>query len=73
MKPCKFDSFFSLQIEKQFDQDEASGIAIACYLAKVGANLQYHNHKGKTPFDVLDNPKVTHLLLHFSERQEKPT
>ena len=54
----------------QFEQDKANGIAVACYLAKVGADLDYHNHEGKTPFDVADNPQVTDLLMHFRDRQE---
>ena len=54
----------------QFEQDKVSGIAIACYLAKAGANLTYCNHKGQTPFDIIEDPNLKDLLWQFGGKRE---
>ena len=52
----------------QFEQDKGSGIAIACYLAKAGASLTHRNQKGKTPFDIIEDPNLKDLLWQFSRK-----
>ncbi|XP_048096428.1 E3 ubiquitin-protein ligase MIB2 isoform X4 [Alosa alosa] len=44
------------------------GTAIACFLAQEGADINYANHKGKSPFDLLTNSTLQQLIKSFSEK-----
>ncbi|XP_028849446.1 E3 ubiquitin-protein ligase MIB2 isoform X2 [Denticeps clupeoides] len=44
------------------------GAAIACFLAQEGADINYANHKGKSPLDLLTNHTVLQLIKSFSEK-----
>uniref|UniRef100_A0A674DZ37 E3 ubiquitin-protein ligase MIB2 n=1 Tax=Salmo trutta TaxID=8032 RepID=A0A674DZ37_SALTR len=45
------------------------GAAIACFLAQEGANINYANHKGKSPLDLVADTAVLQLIKSFSEKQ----
>lgn len=51
----------SLGMEKNY------GLAIACYLAQEGADLNHKNRKGKTPLELIQNSAVIDLLQHYAE------
>ncbi|XP_013397887.1 E3 ubiquitin-protein ligase MIB2 isoform X2 [Lingula anatina] len=48
------------------EDDTNTGTAIACYLAQQGASLTNKNAQGKTPLDVITDPKVQEQLKQFA-------
>ncbi|XP_061113843.1 E3 ubiquitin-protein ligase MIB2 isoform X3 [Conger conger] len=44
------------------------GAAIACFLAQEGADINYANHKGKSPLDLVTDSTVGQLIKNFSEK-----
>ncbi|KAM4610555.1 E3 ubiquitin-protein ligase MIB2 isoform 1-T1 [Polymixia lowei] len=44
------------------------GAAIACFLAQEGADINYANHKGKSPLDLVADSAVLQLIKSFSEK-----
>ncbi|KAG5838753.1 hypothetical protein ANANG_G00226910 [Anguilla anguilla] len=44
------------------------GAAIACFLAQEGADINYANHKGKSPLDLVTDSAVMQLIKNFSEK-----
>ncbi|XP_030641535.1 E3 ubiquitin-protein ligase MIB2 isoform X2 [Chanos chanos] len=44
------------------------GTAIACFLAQEGADINYANHKGKSPLDLVTDSTVLQLIRSFSEK-----
>ncbi|XP_046895787.1 E3 ubiquitin-protein ligase MIB2 [Hypomesus transpacificus] len=44
------------------------GAAIACFLAQEGADINYANHKGKSPLDLVADSAVLQLIKNFSEK-----
>ncbi|XP_034151668.1 E3 ubiquitin-protein ligase MIB2 isoform X6 [Esox lucius] len=44
------------------------GAAIACFLAQEGADINYTNHKGKNPLDLVADTAVLQLIKTFSEK-----
>ena len=63
---------FLLQIKIQFEQPKASGIAIACYLAQEGANLDLRNKAGKTALELCEDPNIKDLIWQFKRKGEQP-
>uniref|UniRef100_A0A8C7UM51 E3 ubiquitin-protein ligase MIB2 n=1 Tax=Oncorhynchus mykiss TaxID=8022 RepID=A0A8C7UM51_ONCMY len=47
------------------------GAAIACFLAQEGANINYANHKGKSPLDLVADTAVLQLIKSFSEKLQR--
>uniref|UniRef100_A0A4W5MB67 RING-type E3 ubiquitin transferase n=1 Tax=Hucho hucho TaxID=62062 RepID=A0A4W5MB67_9TELE len=45
------------------------GAAIACFLAQEGADINYANHKGKSPLDLVADTALLQLIKSFSEKQ----
>ncbi|CAG01730.1 unnamed protein product, partial [Tetraodon nigroviridis] len=48
------------------------GAAIACFLAQEGADINYANHKGKSPLDLVADGGTLQLLKSFSEKHRYP-
>ncbi|XP_059188569.1 E3 ubiquitin-protein ligase MIB2 isoform X1 [Centropristis striata] len=44
------------------------GAAIACFLAQEGADINYANHKGKSPLDLVADSTMLQLIKGFSEK-----
>lgn len=44
------------------------GAAIACFLAQEGADINYANHKGKSPLDLVADSAMLQLIKGFSEK-----
>lgn len=44
------------------------GTAIACFLAQEGADINYANHKGKSPLDLISNTAHLQLVKSFFEK-----
>lgn len=44
------------------------GAAIACFLAQEGADINYANHKGKSPLDLVEDSSTLQLIKSFSEK-----
>ncbi|KAM9751094.1 E3 ubiquitin-protein ligase MIB2 isoform 1-T1 [Menidia menidia] len=44
------------------------GTAIACFLAQEGADINYANHKGKSPLDLVADGTMLQLIKSFSEK-----
>lgn len=44
------------------------GTAIACFLAQEGADINYANHKGKSPLDLLADSSTLQLIKSFSDK-----
>ncbi|XP_005986112.1 E3 ubiquitin-protein ligase MIB2 isoform X2 [Latimeria chalumnae] len=44
------------------------GAAVACYLAQEGADINYTNHKGKTPLDLLTDGRIVQVIRNFAEK-----
>ncbi|XP_047447693.1 E3 ubiquitin-protein ligase MIB2 isoform X5 [Mugil cephalus] len=44
------------------------GTAIACFLAQEGADINYANHKGKSPLDLVADSSMLQLIKSFSEK-----
>ncbi|XP_034732437.1 E3 ubiquitin-protein ligase MIB2 isoform X3 [Etheostoma cragini] len=44
------------------------GTAIACFLAQEGADVNYANHKGKSPLDLVADSAMLQLIKSFSEK-----
>uniref|UniRef100_A0A6Q2Y990 E3 ubiquitin-protein ligase MIB2 n=1 Tax=Esox lucius TaxID=8010 RepID=A0A6Q2Y990_ESOLU len=49
------------------------GAAIACFLAQEGADINYTNHKGKNPLDLVADTAVLQLIKTFSEKHRYVT
>uniref|UniRef100_A0A3B5A8W5 E3 ubiquitin-protein ligase MIB2 n=1 Tax=Stegastes partitus TaxID=144197 RepID=A0A3B5A8W5_9TELE len=43
------------------------GTAIACFLAQEGADINYANHKGKSPLDLVADGAMLQVIKSFSE------
>ncbi|XP_033012239.1 E3 ubiquitin-protein ligase MIB2 isoform X2 [Lacerta agilis] len=44
------------------------GTAIACYLAQEGADINYANHRGKSPLDLVSDGSIAQLIKNFSQK-----
>ncbi|ETE63806.1 E3 ubiquitin-protein ligase MIB2, partial [Ophiophagus hannah] len=44
------------------------GTALACYLAQQGADVNYANHRGKSPLDLILDGSIAHLIQNFSQK-----
>ncbi|KAF4793530.1 E3 ubiquitin-protein ligase MIB2 [Turdus rufiventris] len=44
------------------------GTAIACYLAQEGADINYANHRGKSPLDLITDGRIVQLIKDFSQK-----
>uniref|UniRef100_A0A8D0BS99 E3 ubiquitin-protein ligase MIB2 n=1 Tax=Salvator merianae TaxID=96440 RepID=A0A8D0BS99_SALMN len=44
------------------------GAAIACYLAQEGADVNYANHRGKSPLDLVMDGSIADLIKSFSQK-----
>nr|XP_028596720.1 E3 ubiquitin-protein ligase MIB2 isoform X2 [Podarcis muralis] len=44
------------------------GAAIACYLAQEGADVNYANHRGKSPLDLVSDGSIAQLIKNFSQK-----
>ncbi|KAI9531138.1 E3 ubiquitin-protein ligase mib2 [Dissostichus eleginoides] len=44
------------------------GAALACFLAQEGADINYANHKGKSPLDLVADSTMMQLIKSFSEQ-----
>lgn len=44
------------------------GTALACFLAQEGADINYANHKGKSPLDLVTDSTMLQLIKTFSEK-----
>uniref|UniRef100_A0AAQ6IJX9 RING-type E3 ubiquitin transferase n=1 Tax=Anabas testudineus TaxID=64144 RepID=A0AAQ6IJX9_ANATE len=44
------------------------GAAMACFLAQEGADINYANHKGKSPLDLVSDSTMLQLIKSFSEK-----
>ncbi|KAI4823990.1 hypothetical protein KUCAC02_012540 [Chaenocephalus aceratus] len=44
------------------------GAALACFLAQEGADINYANHKGKSPLDLVADSTMMQLIKSFSEK-----
>ncbi|XP_055949840.1 E3 ubiquitin-protein ligase MIB2-like [Argiope bruennichi] len=47
--------------------ENSPGLAIACYLVQEGADINHRNRKGKTPFELVQNPDVLEVLEKYAE------
>lgn len=48
------------------DSEETVNATLACYLAQQGADLNHKNKIGKTPLDVITDPKVEEVVKQFA-------
>ncbi|NWV64712.1 MIB2 ligase, partial [Malurus elegans] len=44
------------------------GTAIACYLAQEGADINYANHRGKSPLDLITDGRIVQIVKDFSQK-----
>ncbi|XP_075762623.1 E3 ubiquitin-protein ligase MIB2 isoform X1 [Pelodiscus sinensis] len=44
------------------------GAAIACYLAQEGADINYANHRGKSPLDLVADGRIIQIIKNFSQK-----
>ncbi|MEE6483923.1 hypothetical protein FKM82_013690 [Ascaphus truei] len=44
------------------------GTAIACFLAQSGADINYANHRGKAPLDLITDGRISQLFKNFSQK-----
>nr|XP_043893697.1 E3 ubiquitin-protein ligase MIB2 isoform X2 [Solea senegalensis] len=44
------------------------GAAMACFLAQEGADINYANHKGKSPLDLVSDTTMLQVIKSFSEK-----
>ncbi|XP_025906749.1 E3 ubiquitin-protein ligase MIB2 isoform X1 [Nothoprocta perdicaria] len=44
------------------------GTAIACYLAEEGADINYANHRGKSPLDLITDGRIIQIIKDFSQK-----
>lgn len=51
------------------EDEDQMGAAIACYLAQQGAQLSHKNQQGKTPMDVISDPRTAELVKQFAIAQ----
>uniref|UniRef100_A0A3Q1HIP5 E3 ubiquitin-protein ligase MIB2 n=1 Tax=Anabas testudineus TaxID=64144 RepID=A0A3Q1HIP5_ANATE len=47
------------------------GAAMACFLAQEGADINYANHKGKSPLDLVSDSTMLQLIKSFSEKLQR--
>ncbi|XP_053308066.1 E3 ubiquitin-protein ligase MIB2 isoform X3 [Spea bombifrons] len=45
-----------------------AGTAMACFLAQSGADINYANHRGKSPMDLIKDGRIAHLVKAFSQK-----
>lgn len=48
------------------EEDERSGLAIACYLVQQGANLFHKNHRNTTPLGMINDPVLEERVKQFA-------
>ncbi|XP_068186458.1 E3 ubiquitin-protein ligase MIB2 isoform X1 [Antennarius striatus] len=67
---CSFTSLYSrLNMSGLLGNTELSvGAAIACFLAQEGADINYANHKGKSPLDLVADSAMLQLIKSFAEK-----
>ncbi|CAH2319960.1 E3 ubiquitin- ligase MIB2 isoform X2 [Pelobates cultripes] len=41
---------------------------MACFLAQSGADINYANHRGKSPLDLIKDARIAHLIKSFSQK-----
>uniref|UniRef100_A0A7N5ZYY6 E3 ubiquitin-protein ligase MIB2 n=1 Tax=Anabas testudineus TaxID=64144 RepID=A0A7N5ZYY6_ANATE len=73
-----FYSVVSYHYHRVYSQLSASGLmgntelsvgaAMACFLAQEGADINYANHKGKSPLDLVSDSTMLQLIKSFSEK-----
>uniref|UniRef100_A0A7M4F3J5 E3 ubiquitin-protein ligase MIB2 n=1 Tax=Crocodylus porosus TaxID=8502 RepID=A0A7M4F3J5_CROPO len=44
------------------------GSAIACYLAQEGADINYANHRGKSPLDLIADGRIILIIKNFAQK-----
>lgn len=44
------------------------GVAVACFLALEGADLNYTNHRGRSPLDLVTEGRVLKALQSCAQR-----
>ncbi|XP_069466245.1 E3 ubiquitin-protein ligase MIB2 isoform X2 [Ambystoma mexicanum] len=44
------------------------GSAIACFLAQAGADIDYANHRGKTPLDLITDGRIVQIVKNFAQK-----
>ncbi|KAM4651101.1 E3 ubiquitin-protein ligase MIB2 isoform 2-T2 [Discoglossus pictus] len=44
------------------------GTAISCFLALSGADINYANHRGKSPLDLIADGRIAYLVKNFSQK-----
>ncbi|OCT70596.1 MIB E3 ubiquitin protein ligase 2 S homeolog isoform X1 [Xenopus laevis] len=44
------------------------GSGMACFLALSGADINYANHRGKSPLDLITDGRIAHLVKNFSQK-----
>uniref|UniRef100_A0A8D0GVB4 RING-type E3 ubiquitin transferase n=1 Tax=Sphenodon punctatus TaxID=8508 RepID=A0A8D0GVB4_SPHPU len=44
------------------------GAAIACYLAQEGADINYANHRGKSPLDLISDGRIVQIIKNLSQK-----
>ncbi|KAM4703364.1 E3 ubiquitin-protein ligase MIB2 isoform 2-T2 [Rhinophrynus dorsalis] len=44
------------------------GSVMACFLAQSGADINYANHRGKSPLDLITDGRIAHLVKNFSQK-----
>nr|XP_042708779.1 E3 ubiquitin-protein ligase MIB2 isoform X4 [Chrysemys picta bellii] len=44
------------------------GAAIACFLAQEGADINYANHRGKSPLDLIADGRIVQIIKNFSQK-----
>ncbi|GIY32354.1 hypothetical protein CEXT_691581 [Caerostris extrusa] len=52
------------------NMDKNPGLAIACYLAQEGADINHKNRKFKTPLELVQNQTVLDLLQSYAESKK---
>lgn len=72
---CLFPSSLSYHVYPQLsasgllgNTELSVGAAIACFLAQEGADINYANHKGKSPLDLVADSSMLQLIKSFSEK-----
>ncbi|XP_029651673.1 E3 ubiquitin-protein ligase MIB2-like isoform X2 [Octopus sinensis] len=63
------DGFYFFQIRSQLglsEEDERSGVVVACYLAQRGADLYHKNHRKVTPLDIIGDSILEERVKRFA-------
>ena len=45
--------------------DNKVGVAVACYLIDKGVDVRHRNNQGKTPMDMVTDPRLSELLQKY--------